>query len=370
MTKIAFALHSWLGLISGIFLLLLGLSGSALVFMKEIDQQLNASLLTVDPHVRGAASQPVSLDRLYRQICERHPNLAGIAWLNPDAKAEHAWEFRLYQNDGKLRTYDLGLISMDPYTGKVLREGKLRDLNPSLMHWILQFHWSFQLGVPGLLLATIFGITMFGSMLTGIIIYRKFFWQVLLFKVPLKWNNWRRASSSLHRTLGVWSMLFNSIIFFTGFWMNMFSMDPAYWKKQMIPAAPNTLAQVSIDSMLLRAKAALPGLIIKNVYLPTQPAKDFRISGMLENQLPLFYNPNAVFVDPRTGTVVQVQRHTDMSIWEKVESSFMPLHTGSFGTIPVKVLYVLLGLAPGLLSITGALLFWRRSRQAIRHKAI
>lgn len=361
-TKIAFALHSWLGLISGIFLLLLGLSGSALVFMKEIDQQLNTALLTLDPNVRGRHPGPVSLDRMYRQITARHPNLAGIAWLNPDAPKDRAWEFRLYQNDGSLRTYDLGLISIDPYTGVVLREGRLRDLNPSLMHWIIQFHWSFQLGVPGLLLATIFGITMFLSMLSGLIIYRKYFWRMLLFRISFKWNNWRTASSSLHRFVGVWTLLFNVIIFFTGIWMNLFSMDPAYWKKQLSPAAPNTLAAVSMDTMLQHAKAAMPGLIIKNVYLPTQPEKDFRISGMLENQLPVFYNPNAVSVDPVSGEVVHVHRYEDMSSWEKVESSFMPLHTGSFGTAPLKVFYVVLGLLPGLLSITGALLFWRRRK--------
>lgn len=361
-TKIAFSLHSWLGLISGIFLLLLGLSGSALVFMKEIDQQLNASLLTVDPHRADGHTEPKALDRIYRQISTRYPNLAGIAWLNPDAGAAQAWEFRLYQNDGKLSTYDLGLISIDPYSGAVLREGRLRDLNPSLMHWIVQFHWSFQLGIPGLLLATIFGISVLLSMLTGLIIYRKFFWQVLLFRVPFKCNNWRTTASSLHRFVGVWSLLFNIIIFFTGLWMNLFSMDPAYWKKQMTPAPANTLAQVPMDRMLATAKAAMPGLMIKNVYLPTQPGKDFRVSGMLESQLPLFYNPNTVTVDPKSGEVVHVHRFADMDIWDKVESTFMPLHTGSFGTMPLKVFYVVLGLMPGLLSITGALLFWRRRK--------
>ncbi|WP_342331095.1 hypothetical protein [Pedobacter sp. FW305-3-2-15-E-R2A2] len=87
-----FSLHSWLGLISGIFLLLLGLSGSA--------------------------GQPWPLDTIYRSIGQQHPNLTGIAWLNPNATTEEAYEFRLYQNDGKISTYDLGMMSIDPYSGK------------------------------------------------------------------------------------------------------------------------------------------------------------------------------------------------------------------------------------------------------------
>lgn len=353
--KLAFAMHSWLGLISGVFLLLLGLSGAALVFMKEIDEQINAVRLQVKP--TGPA---LPLDSLYRSITRRHPNLAGIAWLNPDAAPDRAWEFRLYQNDGRLSTYDLGLISINPYAGEVLREGQLRDLNPSLMHWILQFHWSFQLGIPGLLLATIFGISMLLSMMTGLIIYRKFVWRVLLFRAKLKWNNWRTISSSLHRVVGVWTLVFNVVIFFTGFWMNKFSMDPAYWKKQTAAAAQNTLTPHSVDQLLSSASAALPGLMIKNIYLPTQPGKDFRISGMLEGQSPLFHNGNSVSVDPLSGKVRQVQRLEDLGLWAKVECTFMPLHTGSFGNTAVKLFYVMLGLIPGLLSITGALLFFRR----------
>jgi uncharacterized iron-regulated membrane protein len=353
-TRIAFALHSWLGLVSDIFLLLLGLSGSALVFMKEIDEQINAERLQVKP-VGGA----LPLDQLYRQIANRHPNLAGIAWLNPDAPANRAWEFRLYQNDGKISTYDLGLITINPYTGEVIREGRLRDLNPSLMHWMVQFHWSFQLGIPGLLLTTIFGITMLLSMITGIIIYRKFVWRVLLFRVPIKGNNWRTISSGLHRVIGVWTLVFNVIIFFTGFWMNMFSMDPAYWKRQMTPAAANMRSTHSMDELLKVARAEMPGLMIRNIYLPTQPGKDFRISGMLKGEPELFHNGNAVAVDPSSAKVTSLQRFKDLGFWAKVESSFMPLHTGSFGNTAVKIFYVILGLLPGLMSITGALLFFR-----------
>lgn len=362
-TRIAFALHSWLGLLSGIFLLLLGLSGAALVFMKEIDAQINAERLQVDP-----VGPALPLNQVYRQITARHPNLAGIAWLNPDAPATRAWEFRLYQNDGKISTYDLGLISMNPYTGEVIREGRLRDLNPSLMHWILQFHWSFQLGIPGLFLATIFGITMLLSMITGLIIYRKFVWRVLLFRVPIKGRNWRTLSSSLHRVAGVWTLLFNVIIFFTGFWMNMFSMNPAYWKKQMTAAPVNTLIGRSMDELLSVAEEAMPGLMIRNIYLPTQAGKDFRISGMLHGEPELFHNGNSVSVDPVSGRVTTLQRFEDLGFWAKLESSFMPLHTGSFGNTAVKGFYVILGLLPGLMTITGALLFFRRrSAKRIYH---
>ena len=353
--RLAFQLHSWLGLISGMFLLLLGLSGSLLVFREALDQKLNAALLRVEP-----AAQTLPLDSMYRLITARYPNLAGIAWLNPDAEQDRAYEFRLYQNDGRLSTYDLGLISIDPYTGAIVREGKLRELNTGWMQWLVQFHWSFQLGIPGLLLATIFGITLILSTLTGLLIYRKFIWRMLLFRAGLKWNNRRTMSSSLHRLIGVWTLLFNLIIAFTGVWMNSFSMDPAYWRRQQQSSPANTLAAQSIDDLMLKAQAAMPDLQIKNVYLPTQPEKDFRISGTLPGQTALLQNGNSVTVDAQSGRIKDLQRITAISFWAKVETSFMPLHTGSYGNLALKLIYVALGLTPGLLAITGALCYMRR----------
>lgn len=358
LNKLAFAMHSWLGLISGIFLLLLGLSGSALVFLKEIDHTINADLLQVKP-----SGKVLPLDALYRKIGKDHPNLAGVAWLNPDAGPNEAYEFRLYQNDGKLSTYDLGMISINPYSGETLRIGNLKNLNPSIMYWILQFHWSFQLGIPGLLLATLFGITMLLSSLTGVIIYRKQIWKVLTFRTHLKWTNWRTKSSSLHRLVGVWALLFNVIIFFTGFWMNKFSLDTAYWKKQTISCPPNSLSKQSMDIMLGKAIKSMPELTVKNVYLPTQPEKNFKVSGTIKGQSTLFDNGNSVTIDPSTGEVISIARLAEKSGWEKVEATFFALHVGNFGSVPIKILYVIIGLLPGLLSITGALLWWRKVRK-------
>lgn len=354
-TRLAFSLHSWLGLISGVFLLLLGLSGSALVFLKEIDYAINAELLQVKP-----TGKVLPLDILYRKIGQKHPSIAGIAWLNPNALPTEAYEFRLYQNDGKISTYDLGMMSINPYSGKTLRQGNLKDLNPSFMHWIFQFHWSFQLGVPGLLLATIFGITMLLSTITGLIIYRKHVLKVLTFKEKMKWNNWRTISSGLHRIVGVWALVFNLVIFFTGFWMNKFSLDPTYWKKQVVSTPINTLSSQNIDQMLSRAKKEMPDLILKKVYLPTQPGKDFLASGTVKGQTAFFDSGNSIAIDPNDGKVVSIKRLAEHGLWERIEATFFPLHVGNFGGIPIKVLYVIIGLLPGLLSITGALLWWRK----------
>ncbi|WP_035360815.1 PepSY-associated TM helix domain-containing protein [Dyadobacter alkalitolerans] len=358
-TRGLFKLHSWLGLVTGIFLVLLGLSGSVLVFKTEIDHLTNRNLLRVSP-----ASTHVPEDALmqcYETITARYPNLDGIAWLNPNAAPGDAYDFRIYFNDASLLTYDLALISFNPYTGAILREGPASQFVPSFIEWLFQFHFSFQLGIPGAALTAIFGITMLLSVLTGAIVYRKNIWRVLSFQISINRKNWRTISSDLHRIVGVWSLLFNAVIFFTGFWMNLFAFEPKTWEKELLPGKRNNAMTVSADEMLRAAKKALPDLDPTYVYLPTQPERKFEVKGYVRGQWKLWGALNSVRIDQYTGKIFKISTLADKSVGERIEATFHPLHVGNFGGLPVRIFYVIIGLTPGLLAVTGFLLWWRRA---------
>ncbi|SKB79008.1 PepSY-associated TM helix domain-containing protein [Dyadobacter psychrophilus] len=356
-----FKLHSWLGLITGIFLILLGLSGSVLVFRTELDHFFNRDLLHVSSLEKTVPDQV--LKNCYQTVISRYPNLDGIAWVNPDAGAGEAYNFRIYFNDARLMTYDLALISFDPNTGVILREGPASQFTPSFIEWLFQFHFSFQLGIPGAALTAIFGTTMLLSLLTGAIVYRKMLWKVLSFRVKINRKNWRTISSDLHRIVGVWSLLLNAVIFFTGFWMNMFAFKAKTWQNEMASTKANTPISVSPDQMYRRALSAMPDLEPTYVYLPTQPGRKFEVRGYTKGQLKLWGSGNSVRMDQQTGEILQISRFAEKPLGERIEATFFPLHVGNFGGLAVKILYVLIGLTPGLLAVTGFLLWWRRVRK-------
>lgn len=364
-----FNLHSITGLVTGLMLLLLGISGSTLVFMPEIDHYANRERLTVTaaPH-----QQRLSLDSMYRIITSRHAQLEGIAWTNPDEKNQAA-NFRLYGNDGNVQTYDLGLISIHPYTGQVIREGSYRDLATGLIYWVYQFHFCFQWGMPGILLTALMGISMLLSCITGIIIYRKHCWQVFTFRVKLSRKNWRTFSSGLHRIVGVWSLLPNMVLFFTGFWMNLFGFDVATWHRKQVAAPAPQVLHHSLDTLYAKSLQALPGLHVLSVYLPVQPGKPFRVSGSLSGQARILARAgNTISADVATGCIKSVSRLEDRSWGQLLEGMVHPLHTGNYGNTLIKMLYVFSGLLPGLLSITGGLLWYRKlhSRSHKGHRRV
>ncbi|OJV12609.1 MAG: hypothetical protein BGO21_02365 [Dyadobacter sp. 50-39] len=363
-TRTLFKLHSWLGFFTGVFLILLGLSGSVLVFRTELDQLFNRDLLHV-----GDAAAPVPeqvLQRCYEHITAKYPNLDGIAWVNPDAGPGEAYNFRIYFNDARLFTYDLALISFDPHSGTVLREGPSSQFTPSFIEWLFQFHFSFQLGIPGAALTAVFGITMLLSLLTGAVVYRKMLWKVLSFRVRINRKNWRTISSDLHRIVGVWALVLNAVIFFTGFWMNLFAFKAKTWHNEVVTTPANTLMATSPDQMYKQARAAMPDLEPTYVYLPTQPARKFEVRGYTKEQWKLWGSSNSVRIDQQTGETLAIARFADKPLGERIEATFFPLHVGNFGGIPVKVLYVIIGLTPGLLSFTGFLLWWRGARKPAR----
>lgn len=359
-----FQLHSWFGLFTGIFLLLLGISGSLLVFYEEQDHWLNKRLLTVEP-----AGPRLSLDSLYRITTARYPAVDGLAWLNPDAEPNQAYNFRIYLNDTKLHTYDLGILTLNPYTGQMLREGRNDELQSGIMHWLFQFHFSFHLGMPGAALTAIFGLTMLISILTGLIVYRKFIWKVLTFKVRINRKNWRTISSDLHRIVGVWTLVLNMVIFFTGFWMNLFALKKEVWQNELKPTPSNTRFEQSFDSLLSAAKSQMPDLEPSYVYLPTQPLRQFSVSGNITGQNPI-WGRGFISLNAHTGEVTSLRRPSSLSFSEKIEATVYPLHVGNYGGVLVKLLYVIIGLSPGVLSITGFFLWARRKRKKAPFKSL
>jgi len=350
-----FRLHSWLGLLTGVPLLLLGLSGAALVFRPELDR-----LLVPRAAALPAGRPPVPLDSVYRMLGHRYPALHSMVIRQLPQQPGDSYEFRLYGNDGDPSTYDLLNVNVDPGTGRILREGPYAGLAGGCLNWLYQFHFSFQLGMYGVVLTALLGLALLASVLTGAVVYRKQLGKVLLLRAPLRRHNWRVLASDLHRYVGTWALLLNALVFFTGFWLNLFGFDPAMWRMQCHPVPPNTLMPRSVATLLATARAANPALVPTRLRLPTQPGKPFILTGILpSHELP--WGPSAtVEVDPITGQVLASRDKRTAGWSAQWEALVGPFHFGTFGGWATRALYIGVGLTPGLLALTGFVLWYRR----------
>ena len=367
--KKIYKIHSWLGLINGLWLLLLGISGSLLVYYHEIDRFINKDQLTVAPQ-----NYTLPIDSLINIVKQRIPNSRGTNILHFPNSSTDTYEFRVYIQDGSkdmIHWWETYNIDINPHTGQIVREGYYRDIKVSFMNWLFNFHWSLHLGPIGELIIAIAGILLFINVITGLIVYKKYIIKVFLFKAPIKWTNWRIASSGLHRYVGVWALFFNILIFYSGVQMNWSAFKPNVWKPPVVISHSDN-KYYPIDSLQLKVQKIYPGFVTHYLYVPfvkrrygKEVDEVISFQGYIPGT-PLLVPESAskIDFDPYTGEIIKAININEMlatlNYWDQFNDVVYSFHVGSFARSVSRVLYVFVGLTPAILSITGFMLWWRR----------
>lgn len=361
-TKLAFKVHGWAGLTAGFFFLLYGLTGSALMFRADLDRFFNPEL-----HQLKNGIKQVSLDSIYRMVVRTHPNLKKIVLHDFPKDKFDSYEFMLYQNQQHVKDGYLYFVFVNPYTGKMIREGSYEEINPSFFRWLYSLHYTLLLGFPGKLFGAVTGIVMFLSMITGTIIYRKHFWEALRFRSGLNFKNKRTAVSSLHRIIGVWALLFNTLLFFTGFWINKSQFKPSAWK--INPIIDNRLVTANIDRLVEKSRIAVKGFEPIAINIPTTNEGDVLVKGHLPSTSFFLHQGKAssISFNAKTGELIKVSDIDRQAFSDRLEWEVYQFHIGNYGGNLIRWLYVIMGLTPGLLSVTGAMLWWKK-KEAKRSK--
>jgi uncharacterized iron-regulated membrane protein len=344
------SLHGTAGLIAGFFVLLMSLSGSVLVFHEEIDK-------AQWPKIEAIEGLPVlSIDRIYRAVQLRFPH----AKISNGYRATHANEpFVITIYDSSYFSGKKGLqLLLHPQTATIIgKHGGSEDFSGNPTAWLSRFHNSFQLNKTGEWLLGFFGTVFLISIITGLILYRKDLIPVLLFRrSALQHSSW-------HPLIGTWALLFNLMIAASGIWMQRYVFKPDFYKTwpeftsewKASPSLPYNLDSalqvvqhtngftpyVYYFARTASAKTAVYGSRPGNAFIHNKKFAD------------------AVFLDS-TGKSVKTAFVNEIASEDRRDIINAQLHYGRWGGWPVKLLYSLFGLSSGILSITGAILWFRR----------
>lgn len=355
MNRKLFKIHSWAGLLAGLFLLVVGISGSILVFNEEINHWLYADRLavTVPP-----GAKRLSLDACYNIVKLRFPQMNYVGFGEVPKLPDQSVEFRMERGDVQYKAY------VNPYTGTIIHAGERYN---QVCDWLLMLHYSLYSGKVGELTVAILGLLLLISVVTGLWIYRKNIVPVLLFQTKIKLTNWRTISSGLHRIVGVWSLLFNLLIAVTGFWMLRYTFTQEHFADTSNKSLRRAVFTTSIDGALTTIQRAHPDFTPTYLFLPEKAGEDLSVYGTVGDQSYLFGNfSDEVTIDGHTGNIKETKFISQKTLSEQLESMVFPVHSGMYGHWTIKILYALLGLTPGLLSVTGFVLWWRRKHKPVQ----
>ena len=351
-------LHSWLGLIAGLGLLVIGATGSLLVFHDELEAALHPRLMQVSPIPTGRLAPDVLLAAANRALPDYEITGWTIRGRDEAGYADVLYAIRHGTNEWQVAT-------IDPYTGWVLANP--RAGTRTFTGWLLELHYEFFAGTPGLALAGLFAVLLCALGLTGVWIYREF-WRHLF---TLRWGRGARLlCSDLHKFVGIASTAFNLVLGFTGAYWNLTQVAGVfiYGETAQAPLAGRLYgASLSLDRLVADAARRIPGFQTNFISLPSQPKGNVILYGAVPSANPL-RSPygSTVTYEAQTGALVGTYDLRTAGGWTQAVDAFRPLHYGTFGGWPVKVLWTLGGLAPGILAVSGFAIWWLRRRPAAR----
>ena len=228
---------------------------------------------------------------------------------------------------------------------------------------LLLFHYTLFSGTSGKIAVFFIGLLFFISLVTGLVVYRKSVVKVLTFRTRINRFTRRSYNSSLHRVVGVWSLLFNLLLVAAGLGLaGQISLAALKGTKPAKPAASATIHSVDgLRTALLRDYTDFDIHLVR--IRPTGNAVQF--SGSYESD-PFYYGHyySSFTLNGETGVVESKVVLREQPLGKRLLAHSGPLHFGNWGGLLVKVLYCLFGLTPALLSITGFVIWMRRGRKS------
>ncbi|MGJ8716529.1 MAG: PepSY-associated TM helix domain-containing protein [Maribacter stanieri] len=339
--KIIWKAHSIIGLLVGIPLLIISLTGSILVFRYDIEAAYHPEIKNLTVPANGR----LAYDTLIQQTIPNHPDYLITGWATFKESDVADIVFLMNREDPD----KTACIYVNPYTGKTLTD--IEDPEGNLTGTLLELHTSLLTGDIGFIVVAIIGILMILLGVTGMIIYQKF-WR-RLFKINWK-SPIRSLTGNLHKRIGLLSSPFFIILGLTGTIWNIQLSLAEHRHHNAIPVEAS-FWQCSIDKAVAATQKKMPTFKPTYISLPHAPERQVGVYGHHTDR-PFFRSDfccNAKF-HAKTGAYEKHYDINDAPWYFQLYDSFRPIHFGDFGGIPIKILWCILGLSPAILAISGS----------------
>ncbi len=354
--------HLWLGLTLGTVGVLIGLSGSILVYDHEIDAQLNPQRYAISgpqialPYAEYAQRAEAALEGRARATGIRLPDQApGPVMVFARAKADAGPFLRVY---------------LDPPTGAVLDTASGRDW----LGWLHSFHESLTLREwKGREIVGVIGIAMLISSLSGIYLW----WPAGRLRVrALGFRRGFALHRNLHYTFGIWGALVLATLSFTGLFLAYQdagrSVVAAFGKVSPSPRGLQSAAgsgdAIALDEAVAIAQTRVANASVIGLGLPAGPRGVYRVN-LREAGDASARSTTVVFIDPRSGAVLQAVDRTTRGGGDTFLAWQRMLHEGSAFGFTWRFLVFLGGLLPALMMVTGLTMWLRRHKRRERGAA-
>ena len=350
MRRLLFQVHLWLGVLLGLYVVVVCVSGAALVFRIDLQRALDPHLFT--PGAAGPLADPVAVMESVSRAYPQH-GLSGV-----EAPTTRRPVYLAYVTKGvEFRT-----VLIDPVSAVVLGDLPERAVVRALQ----DLHYNLLGGRTGRTINGVGALAILVLCATGLVVW----W-------PGR-RGWRRAlvadfsrgrlAWQLHRAVGIWSVAVIALAAITGL---AFIFPPAFralvHRASAVTVTRPPQSAVPADSplrpswptMIERARQYVPGQPVARVVLPFGERGAFLVQFADRSPTPAGSELRSIYLDQYSGD--QLAATAAARTWgDAVMAAMTPLHVGGLGGWAGRWAWFLFGLAPALLFITGAIAWWQR----------
>jgi uncharacterized iron-regulated membrane protein len=356
-------LHRWFGVGMGMILVLIGLTGSFIVFYREFDVALNPVLYTP-----AGSEQRVTVAEVMQAAAAADP--APIRSIIAPDRTWPVWVVMHTHSTVKGRYPSYWTTMVDPSNGSVLGR---RDYTNALAFTIYRLHYNLLLYEWwGAELVGVIGFVLLGMTLSGLYLWwprSGRFWRSVSVR---RCASPQRLMIDLHNMAGFWTLLLLAAIAVTGIGIvfpsvvrpvvGLFSSATAY-PSPTVKAPSQATPLLSGDEIAALARAAKPGYDIAQLNPPNATRNTWRVLLRPPGVDPALRTRGAIWLDPWTGALAHERTSDSMSIGDRYIAEQLWLHNGATFGFVGRLLVFATGLAPLVLFITGFVM-WRNKRQA------
>ncbi len=357
--KAIFQIHLWVGIALCLYMLVIGVTGSILVFESELEHWVYARFW------RASSPSPekpaVELPAVINTVTGAYPGFRISVAYPPDRPGDN-FEVFVHKNERLLYVF------VDPNTGRIAGE-----INPyrSALIWIIDLHFNLLAGRVGEVLNGIGAACLLLLCVTGAVVW----WAGLKhWTRGLKMNfrrSWRRINFDLHSAVGFWTLLILSMWAFTGVYfiwpkpiesfVNRFSSVASANPPEFIVPPRGSGPWTDLNVMIHQAQEISPNAKFAGVFFPGSDKGALTLL-MARGAARDFTQMDYVYFDPATGKQLALWHRGVNDTWGgRFIFWLSPLHFGYDWGLAIKILWATLGVALPLLSITGVLMYWNRS---------
>lgn len=323
----------------------MGLSGSTLIFLHEL------TFVTGEDIAVEVDSAAVSYQTLIERVHQQYPGtyIKTIITGNPD----EAYKFYWHKGSDRFEA------NVNQYTGEVLR---IAPADEGLMSLIYDFHISLLISPWGDLILAITSILFLISSLTGLWTQRKFLLSV--FKTGIRKNkSTKTIFSDTHKLTGTLALITNFIIGVTAFYITLHVYDPEFYNegRSRKTEFKDNNYPFSLDSLVLDAEKRIKDFRVSYISFPRKPADNIFFSSKTDYGNFIFtpyYGTASAEYNYKSGELASTFDLRIASFKEKFNNFMFEFHYGKYAGVFVKIIYLIAGLMPVVLAITG-LFIWR-----------